>query len=72
MTTVDVPDELFEALWEFADGNPGALWPGTTGIKVSSEISLLAAQVGVPMQCHQLRHTAITRYYQRSQDLIAT
>lgn len=72
VTDVDVPDDLFEDLWSLAEHTPGALWPRTTNQMVSSQVAIYAAQVGVHLKFHQFRHTAITRYYQKTRDLVAT
>ncbi|WP_158574141.1 tyrosine-type recombinase/integrase [Streptomyces triticagri] len=71
-TTIDVPDNLFEALWQRSEGTRGALWPGVKGQRVSGDVAIGAAQIGVQLKFHQFRHTAITRYYQKTLDLIAT
>lgn len=71
-TDVDVPDDLFEDLWSLAKQGPGPLWPRTTNQMVSGRVAIYAAQVGVQLTFHQFRHTAITRYYQKTRDLVAT
>ncbi|MFC8124491.1 tyrosine-type recombinase/integrase [Streptomyces sp. NPDC057302] len=71
-TDVDVPDDLFEDLWSLAQESPGPLWPRTTNQMVSTTVAIYAAQVGVRLKFHQFRHTAITRYYQKTRDLVAT
>ncbi|MDQ8708409.1 tyrosine-type recombinase/integrase [Streptomyces sp. LHD-70] len=48
------------------------MWPGVPGTRLSSDVAIAAARVGVRLTFHQFRHTAITRYYQKARDLVAT
>jgi integrase len=53
-------------------GSTGRLWPKAHSITVSHEVAIAAAQIGIPMEYHQLRHRFGTQLYRTSKDLLLT
>lgn len=66
------PRDLFDDLMTLAQDNPGRLWPGVRNFEVSRAVATAAAQIGVRMEYHQCRHTAITMYLRRTNRLDRT